>query len=393
MSHLNGTAIDQLHPAHAVIDGATYLASTVAGHAPNNALIRAPIANSAIDAPITPWEAALQQITEHEARLERHRYPLRQTRFDRDALVVGERTLLLDNDGFLRLFRQLRAPVDYLMRLSPELRTRLVEHHLRETNLGGRFVDHNTVLLSRDGYFRGIDRDDLCRLTGTDVLHAVRDGVGGDHVDLAVQHLRLQHEALQIDVVSPSLVDEVRVGDLLRYGLRVRHSLVGDHATTIESFAFRLICSNGLVRRQCLGRKGTARSRPRTRRLTGNRGNASQQQRDQIRRLATEAWQHLRGMSQEIRDLQHHRFDMPSLQRFLRQARMHSARLARQMETAWAAEGAEPSAFGFLNALTRVATHETDLSDQQRRRLELLAGVFAGQQVHLCPQCFSLVAD
>src|SRR5262249_8839671 len=157
----------------------------------------------------------------------------------------------------------------------------------------------------------------------------------------------------------------------------------------IESFAFRLVCSNGLVQRQCLGRKGTARSRPRTRRLPGRYEHAHQQQREQIGRLASEAWQRLRRMSEGIRDLQQRKFELKDVQRFLRQARMDSVRLLKLVEDAWKYEGAEATAFGFLNALTRVATHDPDLSDQQRRRLDLLAGVFAGQDVHLCPHCFS----
>jgi len=184
----------------------------------------------------------------------------------------------------------------------------------------------------------------------------------------------------------------VHPGDTIRYGLRVRTSLVGDYATTIDRFAFRLVCSNGLVQRQCLGRKGTARSRPRTRRLAGWLSNVEKQQRDQIGRLAAEAWQHLRSMSDGIRGLQQRSFDLGKMQSFLRQARMHSARLFKLVENAWNAEGAEPTAFAFLNALTRVATHAPDLNDSQRRRLDLLAGVFAGKDVHLCPKCVSLIS-
>jgi hypothetical protein len=71
---------------------------------------------------------------------------------------------------------------------------------------------------------------------------------------------------------------------------------------------------------------------------------------------------------------------------------MHSARLLNLVDAAWKTEGGESTAYGFLNALTRVATHEIELSVPQRRRLDLLAGIFAGQDVHLCPACFSVMA-
>jgi hypothetical protein len=283
------------------------------------------------------------------------------------------------------------APPDYIGRLSPDLRSAVLAFHLADAENSSRLTDRNTVVVSRNGRFRGFDRADLYHLSASEVLCAVRDGIRDHRVDLDVSTMNLRDEALQIDLVTPLLTDEVRLGDVIRYGLRVRHSLVGDYATTIESFAFRLVCRNGLVQRQCLGRKGTARSRPRTRRLPARYGDANQQQREQIGRLAAEAWRRLGGMSDGIRGLQARRLDFGDLQRFLRQARMHSGRLLNLVEAAWGAEGAEPTAYAFLNALTRVATHEPGLSDQQRRRLDLLAGVFAGQDAHLCPHCFSLI--
>lgn len=313
-------------------------------------------------------------------------------RLEDDKLVVGDRTLQIDDEGNERLFRPFNAPPDYLARLSPELRSQVFNFHVADGSSSVRLADNNTVVLSRNGIFRGFDRGDLCRLPAIEVLHAVRDGLQDNNAELEVQALNLLVSALQIDIVGAQLADEIRVGDVIRYGLRVRHSLVGEYATTIESFALRLVCSNGLVQRQCVGARGTARSRPRTRRLPGRYGGAPQQQREQIGHLASEAWQCLRGMSDGMRKLQQRRFDLANLQRFLRQARMHSSRLVKLVEAAWNTEGAEATAFGVLNALTRVASHEPGLSSQQRRRLDLLAGIFAGQEAHLCPHCFSMIA-
>ena len=314
-------------------------------------------------------------------------------RLHEDKLVVGDRELEIDDDGFEQLCRPFKAPPDYLTRLSPELRSAFFHFHVGGAGAAAHVTDDNTIVMSRNGVFRGFDRGDLYRLPAAEVLHAVRDGINDNRADLEVQTMALHDAAVQADIIGPRLTDTVRVGDVIRYGLRVRHSLVGEYATTIESFAFRLVCGNGLEQRQCLRRGAAARSRPRTRRLPGRLGNAGQQQREQIGRLAADAWHRLRGMSDGVRGLQQRQFDLAHLQRFLRQARMFSARLLKLLETAWAAEGAEPTAFGFLNALTRVATHEPGLSGQQRRRIDLLAGVFAGQDVHLCPKCFSLIAQ
>jgi hypothetical protein len=353
--------------------------------------ISAPIvAETHIPARTTPWDAALQKIAAYEAGLERQQCPLHLIRVHGSKLVAAGRVLQLDDDGFERLCRALAAPAKYVARFGPMVRSGLLNYDLMHSDGTSRLAG-NAVVLSRDNTFRGFDRGDLYRLPATEVLCAVHAGIQEHHEELGIQTLKLNDEALQMDIVSPLLTEAIRVGDVIRYGLRVRHSLLGEYATTIESFAFRLVCSNGLVQRQCPGGKGTARSRPRTRRLPARFGDAKQQQRQQIARLAAEAWQRLRGMSEGIRGLQARRLDLGDLQRFLRQARMHSGRLLKLVEAAWGAEGAEPTAYGFLNALTWVATHEPGLSDQQRRRLDLLAGVFAGQDTHLCPHCFSLI--
>jgi hypothetical protein len=49
--------------------------------------------------------------------------------------------------------------------------------------------------------------------------------------------------------------------------------------------------------------------------------------------------------------------------------------------------------FRALNALTRVATHSLDLAEWQRNRLARLAGIYANQDVHLCPHCFSILTS
>jgi hypothetical protein len=58
---------------------------------------------------------------------------------------------------------------------------------------------------------------------------------------------------------------------------------------------------------------------------------------------------------------------------------------------AWRVEGEENTHYGAVNALTRVATHDLDLSERQRRVLAALAGILAFSEVHLCPRCFSVL--
>jgi hypothetical protein len=58
---------------------------------------------------------------------------------------------------------------------------------------------------------------------------------------------------------------------------------------------------------------------------------------------------------------------------------------------AWRVEGSETTHYGAVNALTRVGTHDQELSDRQRRVLASLGGLLAFSNVHICPRCFSVL--
>jgi hypothetical protein len=112
----------------------------------------------------------------------------------------------------------------------------------------------------------------------------------------------------------------------------------------------------------------------------------------QIRKLVTDTWSGLQEKLAAIRRLGDKRVEVrAALERFLRQAHLYSVSLMAQLLHAWEEEGGESTAFGALNALTRVATHSPELPPWQRHRLSRLAGVYANQDVHLCPHCFSII--
>lgn len=78
------------------------------------------------------------------------------------------------------------------------------------------------------------------------------------------------------------------------------------------------------------------------------------------------------------------------LERWLLRARL-SGQLQRLL-SAWRAEGGEDTIYGAINAVTRVATHERELSERQRHILTALAGLLAFPEVHVCPRCNSILA-
>jgi hypothetical protein len=337
-------------------------------------------------------DVVLAQISEREAGLSRDRVPLSQVRVESDRLIAGDKEFRLSSEGLQRLCKRFQAPAPYLNRLSPKLRAAILQEHFAESRyLDPKLTDKTSYILSRDGAFLDIGRSDLYTLDNTAVVQAVREGVAGDASVLQVQNLQLDDECFTLDVVSPRIAEEVRPGDVLHAGVHVIHSQLDGQATQVMAFVIRLLCENGMVRRQCLGE--TRRSTPRTRRLAADRPEAREMQSAQIRKLVADTWTGLGQQLEAIRRLKDKPVEVrTALERFLRQAHLFSHDLMDRLLQAWETEGGDASAFGALNALTRVATHAPDLPPWQRRRLARLAGIYANQDVHLCPHCFSILA-
>jgi hypothetical protein len=345
----------------------------------------------AANRPRIPFDQAAISITEHGRGLASARFPMSRLRVEGGRIIAGESELRLDVEGIRRLCGHLGAPADYVAeRLEPELRDRVLGFHLRSGGARrGGLNDRNSRILSRGGAFVDLGRSDLHTLGGETVLQAVRDGFEGDAGTMEVQDLRIEDEAFRLDIVSPSVSREVRPGDVIQAGVHVEHSYTGERATTVFAFFIRLMCLNGNVYRECVGSRKTAR----TRRLDAGRPDAEALQVDKVRRLVVETRQGLAEKLEAIRRLTQERADERQLAQFLRQARMHSRGMVEQLRQSWASEGDEQTAFGLFNALTRLATHGTGLSSRQRAMLSRLAGIYANRSVHLCPHCFSVLAQ
>jgi hypothetical protein len=338
-------------------------------------------------------DAVLREVAEREAGLRREPFPASQIRVEPGRVIAGGRTLRLGDEGLRRLCRRFQAPADYLSRLNSDLRARVLKYHFANGHYADRSLnDQTSCIISRGDTFLDLGRSDLLTLDNTALLQALRDGVGADAAVLEVQNLRLDDESLAIDVVSPRLAEEVRPGDAIRAGVHVRHSQLNGEATQILAYVLRLVCANGLVQRQCLGAKRG--STPRARRLAARQPEARDKQIAQVSRLIADTWGGLQEKLAAIRRLR----DKPvpkvgtALERFLRQAHLFSRGLMGQLLQAWEEEGSEATAFGALNALTRVATHAQEMPAWRRQRLARLAGLYANQDVHLCDYCFSVIA-
>jgi hypothetical protein len=225
-------------------------------------------------------------------------------------------------------------------------------------------------------------------LSGGEVLDAVLAGVG--RTDMDVHSLRVIDDHLvDLELVSDTAAQEVAVGDIIRAGLKVTHSVLGEPATSVESFALRLVCRNGMTHRECSSQQAT-----RTRRLPVDRADARRLQIEQVRKIAADTFASLGQRLGRIGRLQNERVEPQDLfARWLERARLSNRQLMPLLREAWQVEGGRPTAYDAMNALTRVATHATNLPLRQRRTLAGLAGLLAFREWHLCPRCFSMLSS
>jgi hypothetical protein len=330
------------------------------------------------------FQELIQEVVAQESEVRELGVPIEDLRFESANMIIARGTQLqLTADGLSRIYKNFGAPPAYLNRLDERLRASLLQYHLEHGGLG----DFVTILSYHD-QFLSFGQPSLLRLSGEEVMSAVADGIGHEAALVSVQNFRHTPESFQVDILGDGVRAEVAPDDILQAGLRVTHSVIGEHATWIESFVLRLICSNGLTHRDCVSRRAA-----RTRRLPVQHPGARELQRAQVRRLAANAWAALGEKLHALGELQGERIEFEQLYlRWLGQARLSARTLMPLLRQAWQAEGGQPTAYAALNALTRVATHHPGLTLRQRRTLAALAGVLAFRRLHLCPAAFQCSA-
>lgn len=326
---------------------------------------------------------AIEAVANHDASIQEH--PINGTlTFANDCtLVVGEVELHVPPQGMDTFCRHVAAPAAYLKRLDADVRRVVLQRHIDRGDLDFERL----TLISRGNEFLSFGRSDLLHINGQEVLQAVQDGVNGD---IDVHRLDIGDDAMEADLLVERAAEEVAPGDVIRAGLRITHSFIGEHATWVEAYILRLICANGMTHRECAKRLAA-----RTRRLPVGHKDARQMQIAQVRRLASETAAALQTKLQAIRELHAQPVEVDQmLTRWLERARLSTRLWMPVLREAWETEGSEATSYGVMNALTRVATHglaggEREMTSRQRRILSGLAGLLAFQRLHLCPRCFS----
>jgi hypothetical protein len=282
-----------------------------------------------------------------------------------------------------RLLDKFNAPWRYFEKHSPRFQAAALAEHATRGDFGRK-----PTLVLRGGELVTIVRGDLFTLPNADVIRAVGEALGDEGEELSATRIGGDSENLDLELVSPSKAVEVRPGDIVQSGLHVVHHRFGNHATVIEAFIYRLICSNGMTRRECVGEHQS-----RTRKLPVGFPNNRELQMKQVRRLTQQSWNGLQAQLDAFQATSNRPARVEELlTRWLQRARISAQAMLPRLLAAWRQEGEENTHYGAVNALTRVATHDPELSERQRRVLASLAGLLAFSQVHICDRCFSVLA-
>jgi hypothetical protein len=321
--------------------------------------------------------------------------PLNSLEPTEDRLIFGSNSVPMNQDARDRLFEKLGAPSAYLKKRSTDVQILALRDHFRQGDFGPE-----PKLVLRDGKLFTIRSDNLIELGHVDVLNGVAESLGQSVDSLHLSRIDYADGRLELDLVSPTKTIEVRRGDVVTGGLHIEHSRYGDQATQIQGFVYRLVCENGMTRRECVSAEGIVRIR----KLPASHPRGKELLLDQVRRLTARTWQSLEPQLLELLATADRRADVPQLLRqWVQRARFstrstpsngtrHVPTVIDRLLAAWRHWGAEDTYYAAVNALTWVGSHDSELSLRQRRTLSLLGGMLAFSGVHLCPRCSSLIS-
>ena len=284
----------------------------------------------------------------------------------------------------------LAIPTDLLAQLGQGLGGLVVKCLHGGGRRAGIAPDELRLGYSSNGTIVSVSPTRLACLTNNEVVTAIQDA-WPSHISsetLSVAALHLSETEFEFTCYTDQLTTEPRPGDILYGGITIRHSQTGASPTAVLSYVQRLVCSNGMTQRVCL------QGRPsRTKRCKAE--NSPTRMLEAIRQQVKGSWDQLGERLEGMQKLLEHRLNVDELPEGLRRRWSIKRGLAAEIATALGSDelGRTFTEYDLVNALSRVATHNTGLAPRYRRHLSLAAGMFAQRHVHQCPMCGSWLAD
>lgn len=159
--------------------------------------------------------------------------------------------------------QKLGLPAAYFKKCPPHLQDANFNYWLRQAVIGERLQqadgdpDQSWMLRMRGTKVRGVLSPRYSRLDNRQFLEALLPILKDSRYKVGL--VQLTSESFHLRLVDPSLGRDVLPGDRLLVGVHLANSEVGLRAVTVDALVFRLVCTNGLIRR--LNQKSLLRQR------------------------------------------------------------------------------------------------------------------------------------
>jgi hypothetical protein len=331
-----------------------------------------------------------QQIADEYTSSRSYKVPAEQISLTvRGFLSTGMNEFPLKCEASEQLARLLRLSVKSYLMLDADLRAEFFNRHFRSMATEAGFGRDIRIHLDGNGQVVGYDDPRLLRITPIKLMDAVNRSLPGglSPEQIGVSRYVVSQTYLHLSLFSPEKVTEPRPSDFVNGGVDIVHYTTGELGTQVHCYLRRMICSNGAIAHVCDDNKQI-----RARRLRNGRFDEADMLR-QIASLFTRAWRQIDGKLSAISSLLNEKRVSVD---FLRQQRARFSlnnRILRAIERAIREDEIGPTGtqYDWFNALSRIATHDEQLTFRQSRTLSRVAGEFSQNTVHRCSQCGSWV--
>ena len=331
-----------------------------------------------------------QLLAERRARRTMVEVPTTAITIDKEGyLVVEGKIFELGKDAQKTLARRAGIPVDFFEPLQPRIKNYLFVHLYTASVADAIRKGHlfrNTGLVLEDGTrcVRIVDPRLVC-LSGDDVLRTAlaEKPQCVDEAQLEVPHFRL-NGGISVSITSRTLQAKPRTGDVINAGIDILHSDHGGFATQIESYLYRLVCSNGMLVKIC---RHTDVLPMRLRRAAAANPGLTLRR---VQEMARAAWTELDAKLEAMQLLTEDRQDnCAAIIRAIGEKLGFPKRLIEDIVRALGEDehGRSGTLWDILGAISRVGTHSDRLSPTTRRFLQELSGDLLAERIDRCPTC------
>lgn len=138
--------------------------------------------------------------------------------------------------------QRLTIPAAYFKKCPASLQDCQFNHWLREGE-----DETPWFIRAKGACVRGVLSERYARLDNKEVLTTLRSVLADTSYQVGL--CQITGEAFHLRLVNPGLFLDVRPNDRLFAGFHLANSEVGYRSVTIEAMIFRLVCTNGLIRR------------------------------------------------------------------------------------------------------------------------------------------------